>query len=100
MAIRHLVTWQLAGDSAEDRSAKAEALAARLESLSGNVPTLVGIEARPNDLELDGNWDLVLIADFEDAEGLAAYQKHPDHVAVAKELKSAATARAAIDFVL
>lgn len=99
MGIRHIVSWKLSGND-EQRAALAQALAENLEGLMGNVPTLVGLLAKPNAVEADGNWDLVLIADFEDQAGLEAYQRHPDHVAVAKRMQEVAVDRSAIDILV
>ena len=47
-----------------------------------------------------GNWDLVLIADYDDADGLAAYQTHPEHQKVAAFIRSVISDRTCVDFVL
>ncbi len=98
MAVRHIVMWKLAGETREDRQAVAASIAVGLVGLLGQIPGLRDVVARPDTLFLDGNWDLVLVADFDDEEALAAYQTHPQHVAIATRIKRKATHRAAVDF--
>ena len=45
-----------------------------------------------------GNWDLILISDFDSLEDLAAYQVHPDHVAVGTFMKPVRKSRSCVDF--
>lgn len=98
MTLRHVVSWQVEGKTPEARTATAARLAAALEDLNGRVPTLIRLEAHANSLQLAGNWDLVLIADFEDEAALEAYLVDPAHQAVAKQLRAVATKRSAVDF--
>ena len=44
------------------------------------------------------NYDVSLICDFDDLEGLAQYQSHPDHVAFGKFVGSVRELRACIDY--
>lgn len=97
MGLRHIVMWKFGGADQAECDALAAAFASRLEALLGNVPTLIGIEAKMNVVDNGQNWDLVLLADFQDQAGLEAYASHPDHVAVAKDLGKDAVQRAAID---
>lgn len=98
MAIRHIVSWKLQGETAAERRSSADALAAALEGLVGTVPTLVGAVAHSNTVDKPGNWDLVLVADFEDEAGLDQYANHPDHVAIAQRMRELAVERSAVDF--
>lgn len=97
MGIRHIVMWKFAGQDEAEREAVAAAFGERLNTLMGNVPSLIGIETKVNALKNDQNWDLILITDFEDETGLKAYAAHPDHVAIAQDLGKKAVQRAAID---
>jgi hypothetical protein len=51
-----------------------------------------------NELHDGKNYDLVLVTEFDDAEGLAEYDAHPAHAAVAVVTRANSAARAAIDF--
>ena len=68
-------------------------------SLSGKIPTLKKIEVCVNSKEAPmDNFELVLICDFDDMNGLDEYQNHPDHKAFGAFLKNIRDGRACIDF--
>jgi hypothetical protein len=46
----------------------------------------------------EGNWDLVLITDFDSLEDLERYREHPDHVAVGTFMRPVRRSRACVDF--
>lgn len=98
MTLRHIVSWQVEGDTPDERTEVAARLARALESLNGQIPSLMRLEAHANSLQLAGNWDLVLIADFEDEAALEAYLVHPAHQEVALKVRSVAIKRSAVDF--
>ncbi len=80
--IRHIVSWRMGADRAEQRAADAEGVRQRLEALRGVVPAErieVGIDLGAT----EGNWHVVLVSDFATADDLAAYQTHPQHVQAA-----------------
>ena len=45
-----------------------------------------------------GNWDLILISDFDSFEDLERYRVHPDHVAVGTFMKPVRSDRSCVDF--
>ena len=96
--IRHLVFWKLAVEDAEERS---RAVAAMQERFAALVPVIDGterIDIRADLGDTPGNWDVLLDADYRDADALEAYQVHPAHVEVAAFVRTLVTARACIDF--
>jgi hypothetical protein len=51
--------------------------------------------------ETAGNYDLAIVADFDDADGYAAYRDHPEHRRVIDELvRPILDARAAVQHLL
>ncbi|MGR4010259.1 Dabb family protein [Leucobacter sp. 1207-22] len=98
MTLKHIVNWKLGGDTLEERNAQAAEIIAALEPLIDLVPSLRKINVYRNELFDGDNFDITLIADFDDAEGLAAYATHPDHVAAGAIVKRYAVARVATDF--
>lgn len=98
MTLRHVVTWKMAATDPAARAEHAAGIVSRLEALVGVVPSITALTAGVNALEIDGNWDVTLIADFEDAAGLDAYQVHPAHQEVVGYVRSVAGARSAVDF--
>ena len=96
--IRHLVLWNLAAESAEQKASVVAEMAERFGAL---VPLIDGTERLDIRADLgtaEGNWDVVLDADYRDAAALEVYQAHPAHQEVAAFVRSVVTARACIDF--
>lgn len=94
--IRHLVFWRLA-----DGAAKDEVIATMRERFGALVSVIDGterIDIRADLGETEGNWDVVLDADYRDRAALAAYQVHPAHVEVAAWVRSVVAARGCVDF--
>lgn len=98
MTIRHVVAFRMAAADAESRVEHAARAAEKLNALVGDVPTLRTMSAGANTLFPGENWDLVLVADFDDADGLAAYNVHPAHREVAAYIGSVRSDRVAVDF--
>lgn len=98
--IRHVVAFQLTEQDPALRSEQAASAAAQLNALVGVVPSLRAMSAGANALYADVNWDLVLVADFDDHAGLEAYDAHPEHKKVAGFIGSIRSARVAVDFEL
>jgi len=84
--IRHVVTWKLSATDEATRTADAAAIVAVLAALPPLVPSIRALTVGQNMLNPGTNWDVTLVADFDDVEGLVAYQVHPDHVAVASTI--------------
>ena len=78
---------------------KAMEAAARLEGFEQKIPALKKIEVKVNSKDApQDNFELVLICDFDDIDGLNEYQKHPVHVEFAKMLGEVRESRACIDY--
>lgn len=98
--IRHIVAFRLADPDPAVRTAQAAEAGRRLEALVGVVPSLRAMSAGANALDLPGNWDLALVADFDDAAGLDAYQVHPAHEEVARFIGGIRADRVAVDLTI
>ena len=90
--ITHIVTFKL------DDPADAESCKAMLDGLLGAVPSLRSMTVGVNIIESPRAHTLVLIATFDDLDGLEAYQVHPAHQEVAQHLRAASSAIVAVDF--
>ncbi len=97
MTIRHIVTWGMAADDPAVRAEHAAEVAARLRALDGVVESIRALTVGVNVLDIPGNADVALVADFDDAAGLAAYQTHPAHEAVVGFIRSVTGSRSAVD---
>jgi hypothetical protein len=99
--IRHIVMWTFAEQAAGATRAQNVARAqAELAALDGLVPGMVTLQVIAPSDALEHTHDLLLLADFETAEALAAYAGHPQHLAVAGFIATVRTARACVDYEL
>jgi len=74
-------------------------MVARLEGFEEKIESLKKFEVKVNSKQApDSNYELVLICDFDDIDGLNAYQVHPEHVAFGKVLSELRESRACIDY--
>jgi hypothetical protein len=72
--IRHVAMFKWKDGVTDDQKVAArDALAALKEQVPSVVAYSVGFNVRPN----PNNWHMVLVADFEDLEGLEAYFADP-----------------------
>lgn len=97
MTVRHIVCWKLNGETAEDRTAQATEIEAKLRELPATVPGITAFDVHHNQYNTETNWDLVLVSDHHDKAALDDYAVHPDHVAVAAFIKERVAQRSGID---
>ena len=90
--IRHIVMWKFRpGTEAEQKQ-----FLDGLRSLQGVIPQLLKSEVAVNVGE--GNYDAVLVSEFESLEALDTYKNDPRHKAVSALCKSIRTDRMAVDY--
>ena len=80
--IRHIVMWKFREGTEE----KANEFLTKLAALDGVIPQLKKCEVARNIGE--GNYDAVLVSEFESMDDLNAYKVDPRHVAVSDICKS------------
>jgi hypothetical protein len=99
--IRHIVIWNLheqaEGADKASNLAKAKAL---LLSCAQVVPSIQTFEVATATPGMDCTNDLVLHMLVDDAQVLAAYQNHPQHLAIKPFMKSIVQERRCMDFTL
>lgn len=100
MTIRHVVSWKLAETDPAVQSAQAAEIKSLLEALRGQIEGMSAIDVGINSVGPESNWNLVLIADYDDEAALAAYQVHPSHVAATGIIRGYVSERSCVDFVL
>lgn len=98
MTLRHIVSWKLNGETLAERDEQAAQIAAALEALRDQIPEIRELNVYRNELHDGANFDVTLIADFEDADGLAVYAVHPEHLPVVEMIKGMVSDRVAVDF--
>ena len=91
---RHVVLLRWKPEATPEQRAAVET---GLSALPGLIPEIcaytIGTDAHVN----EGNYDLVVVADFDDVDGYIVYRDHPDHQAVIREhIAPILAARAAI----
>ena len=96
MTIRHIVCWKLSALTPRKKAADAAGIVAGLEALVGVVPEIRALTVGP-DVAGDENWDVALIADFDDLEALERYQKHPEHKKAGAFIRTVVSDRLAVD---
>ena len=96
--IKHIVLFQLkAFDTDDKKQEKLGSLKRGLDELMGKVPGLlsveVGINTNPNE-----QYHLALTTTFATMDDLHAYAIHPEHQAVAVQIRELLEKRACVDF--
>ena len=98
--IKHIVMFKLKnefnGKTAMKNAKEAQEKAEKLRDL---VPSLEKMEVVCNSPDADGtNYELALICEFKDIEGLNEYQKHPEHIKFGEFISQMRESRACIDY--
>lgn len=96
--IKHIVMWNVRGDTAAEKAAGVAKLKLAFESLRGKVPGLLNLEIGVDTSRIDYACDVVLYSEFDSQEALDAYAVHPDHLRVKGELGDLRTARHQVDY--
>ena len=97
--LRHIVLWTFK-DHAEgaDKATNIARAKALLEGCAALTPGIVQFDVATAQAGLTFNTDLVLDSTFTDPAALAAYQHHPDHVAIKPFMAAAVAGRHCVDF--
>lgn len=98
--VKHIVMFNFLPE-AEGRTKKenAEIAAKMLENLQGKIPSLIRSEVRQNSELADrSNFDLVLVSEHEDWNGLHEYAVHPLHLEVGAFMKKVRESRSCVDY--
>ena len=96
--VRHVIIWSLRDDLTAEQKADAKLKAKQgLEGLKGRIDGLESIEVHINNLD-SSNGDMMLDSSFTDEASLKAYQTNPDHLEVAKFIRSVVSDRKCVDY--
>ena len=90
--IRHIVMWKFRTGTEAEQARFLEGL----RSLQGVIPQLLKAEVAVNVGR--GNYDAVLVSEFESLEALETYKNDPRHKAVSALCKSIREDRVAVDY--
>ena len=97
-AMRHIVMWNVRGDTEAQRQSNLERLRASFESLRGRIPGLLRLEIGVDSSRIDYACDVVLYSEFESQAALDAYAQHPEHLRLRDELAGLRIARHQVDY--
>jgi hypothetical protein len=98
MTLRHIVMWRVRGDDEATRTANAQRVKREFESLAGRIPGMRHLEVGIDISRIDYACDVVLVTEFDDAEALAGYARHPEHLRVRDALGDLRTTRHQVDY--
>ena len=96
--IRHIVMWDVAGASADEKRGNIERLRQSFDGLLGRVPGMIHLHIGVDASAVDYACDVVLVSEFESWEALRAYTVHPEHLRVRDELAGVRIARHQVDY--
>lgn len=96
--IKHIVMWNISGDTPEAKARGIARLQSSFESLRGRIPGLLHLEVGVDTSGIDYACDVVLYSEFESQAALDAYGSHPEHVRVKAEIEGLRIARHQVDF--
>ncbi len=93
--IKHIVFFKINIEKKEKELSKLKVM---IENLSDLIPSIIKIEAGLNISPRDSAYDIALLSEFRDKEGLEKYQKHPDHIKLIEYLKKLDRDIAVVDY--
>lgn len=96
--VKHIVMWNVKGDTPEQRSAGIKHLQGAFESIRGKIPGLTHLEIGVDKSGVDYACDVVLYSEFESQQALDNYARHPEHLRVRDELEGLRIARHQVDY--
>ncbi|MEY4644839.1 MAG: hypothetical protein RLZZ596_1670 [Pseudomonadota bacterium] len=96
--IRHIVMWNVRGDTPQQKAANVALLKRSFESLRGRIPGLLHLEVGVDHSAVDYACDVVLYSEFESQVALDAYASHPEHLRVKGEIGDMRIARHQVDY--
>jgi hypothetical protein len=96
--IKHIVMWNLRGDTAAERSDNIARLRREFESLRGRIDGLLHLEIGVDSSRIDYACDVLLYSEFTSQAALDAYAVHPEHLRVKQALGDMRTSRHQVDY--
>lgn len=96
--IKHIVMWNIRGDTAAEKQHGIALLKRSFESLRGLVPGLLHLEIGVDTSGIDYACDVVLYSEFESQAALDGYATHAEHLRVKREVGDLRIARHQVDY--
>jgi hypothetical protein len=96
--IRHIVMWNIGGDTPAEKAEGIATLSRSFTSLRGKIPGLLYLEIGVDSSGVDYACDVVLYSEFDSQASLDAYAVHPEHLRVKREVGELRIARHQVDY--
>lgn len=96
--IKHIVMWNLRGDTPQQKAEAAALVKSVFEGMRGKIPGLRHIEIGSDISRIDYACDVVLYSEFDSQEALDAYATHPEHLQAKQRLGDIRIARHQVDY--
>ena len=97
--LKHIVMWKFKPEAeGADKAANLVRAKALLDACAGLTPGMRMLEVAIAQPGLECTYDLVLYAEFDDADALDAYQNHPQHLAVKPFIGAVRLERQCMDY--
>ena len=97
--IKHIVMWDVLGETPAQKQVNRQLIQSEFEGLRGHIPGMLHVEVGIDHSHVDYACDVVLYTEFDSQESLDAYASHPAHLRVKQTLGSVRIARHQVDFV-
>lgn len=97
-AICHIVMWNVAGETPDEKQAAVHKVRTEFEALRGLIPGMRMLEVGVDHSRISYACDMVLVTEFESEDALRAYATHPAHLAARDRLEGLRIARHQVDF--
>lgn len=98
--IKHIVMWNVRGETPAQRLDAAHFVKSRFEALAGRIPGLRHLEVGLDTSRVDYACDVVLYTEFDTQAALDGYATHPEHLRVRQELGDLRVARHQVDYLV
>jgi len=96
--IKHIVMWNVRGNTPEERQQAVAQIQQSFESLRGRIPGLLHLEIGVDSSRIDYACDVVLYSEFDSQASLDAYASHQEHTRVKAEVADLRIARHQVDY--
>jgi hypothetical protein len=96
--IKHIVMWNLKGETPAEKAQAIHRLKSAFEGLVGKIPGLLHMEIGVDVSKVDYACDVVLYSEFDSQESLDGYAVHAEHIRVKQDLGDVRIARHQVDY--
>lgn len=96
--IRHIVTFRVRATDPVERGRALDRLRTELEALLPLINEVEALHVGIDDGSMPGHWDAVLVSEHPNADALARYQTHPEHLRVLAIVAELVAEKSVVDY--